>query len=810
MTPRPRTRILRMAFVASALVSVAGVSQGEGVRVATAHTSAGGQAVEQPGASAWAGKWIGRPTASNRPRHGMQEPSPLLRKGFVVPGRVAKAELKIAALGFYEAYINGLRVGEQVLDPAPSQFDRTAYSRTFDVTGLLESGKNAIGVELGRSYFASPEPPAVFDLGDTLFGLSKAKWWQEPRLLAQLEIHMTDGRKVLVTSDGSWTLADGPRRDALYYGEIFDARAVLNGWTLASFDDSAWDKAPEHPAPTARVIPAAMPPVKVQQTLKPVASRQLDAQTTLYDFGRPVGGWARISLTGVAGTTVILRYGEQLDPAGRVVDSILGDHVDVYTLAGGEPEVWEPSFTRHGFQYVQVETPVPVTGLRVEARLAHTALRTRGHFATSNPLLNKIHTNQLNSLRDNLYGIPTDTPFRDRQGWTADAYLFFRGAALNLDVSSLYDRWLVTLRDSQKADGGLPPIAPNSGATLLDGYSSDPSWGGTYLLNVWEHYLQFGKKSILRDNYPAMVKFLQFQEATIKNTGYIFEGTSFGDWASPGAENNLPPGQLNAPEGPMLTATGDLYAEVRAAERVARELGRRADAERYSVLAGRIGSAFNHRFFDLQSNTYSTDEDAGYRQTSNVLPLAYGLVPPGREDEVLANLVADIRQRGTDLNTGSIGTKLLLPTLTRFGQGQLAYELATQTDYPSWGNWVLQGAGTSWETWAVTTPVLSKNHPFLGTAEDWFYNHLAGIQPRSAGYGSVLIEPLFPRGLDQVEAFVNTPHGKVSSSWRRVGKDVVVLRVEVPRGVQAVVRIPKANGKHETHRVVGGVHTFRA
>lgn len=726
-----------------------------------------------------------------------------------MPGKVRKARLKIVGLGFYEAYINGKRVGDQVLDPPPSQYNKTAFSRTFDVTRLVRNGDNAIGVELGRSYFASPAPPAAFDLGDTLFGLSRAQWWHEPRLLAELEVTTQDGDKHLVVSDDSWTMADGPRRDALYYGEIYDARAVVEDWTLPAFDDSNWASAPQQAAPTAKIVAAKMPPVKVIRTIKPVGVTQLDPLSAVYDFGRPMGGWARIALSGVAGTTVTIRYGEQLDPSGRVVDSILGDHVDVYTLSGATRETWEPSFTRHGFRYVQVETPVPVADLTVEARLAHTALRSPGHFETSNTLLNRIHQNQLNTLRDNLYGIPTDTPWRDRQGWTADAYLFLRGAALNFDVDAFYDRWLLTFRDAQKADGALPPIVPNSGATQLDSYNTDPSWGGTFILDVWEHYLHYGRRAVLRNNYRALAKYLALQERTVAATGYIFEGTSFGDWASPGSENNVPPGSLNSPEGPMLTATGDLYQEFRTAATIAHQIGKPADAVRFTKVARRIARAFNQRFFDEATNTYQTGEDAGYRQTSNVLPLAYGLVPGGREKQVLKSLIADIKARGTDLDTGSIGTKLLLPTLTRFGQGELAYKLATQTDYPSWGNWVEQGAGTSWETWAVNSPALSMNHPFLGTVEDWFFNHLAGIQPRRAGYRAVLIQPIFPRGLNRAEATVGTPNGKVSSAWRRRNSEVL-LTVKVPAGIPAVVRVPTANGGHKVHRIRGGVHTFRA
>lgn len=794
-----------IALVTTAGVVLGGANQTSATGAPATHAAQADSPAEPvPG---WAATWIGRPTESVRARHGAQNPAPLLRREFSVSGNIIKARLKIVGLGFYEAHINGQRVGDHFLDPPPSQYNKTAFSRTFDVTSLVKSGDNAIGVELGRSYFASPAPPAGFDLGDVLFGLSEAEWWEEPRLLARLQLTMQDGSKHVVVSDDQWKIADGPRRDSLYYGEIFDAREAIEGWTLPSFDDADWASAPEQPAPTTRIIPAKMPPVKVIRTLKPRSQTRPDPGTTVYDFGRPMGGWARISVSGVAGTTVTLRYGEQLDAAGRVIDTILGDHVDSYTLDGSGTERWEPSFTRHGFRYVQVETPAPLTELAIEARLAHTALESTGHFATDSVLLNRIHRNQLNSLLDNLYGIPTDTPWRDRQGWTADAYLFFRGAAMNFDVDSFYDRWLTSFRDAQMPDGGLPPIVPNSGMTQLDSYSHDPSWGGTFILDVWEHYQQYGRSAVLRDNYDAVRRYLTLQARTVSTTGYIFEGTSFGDWASPGAEQN-PGGNLAAPEGPMLTATGDLYQEFRTAEAIAKRLEKHADAARYGKLALRIAAAFNKRFFDWSTNTYHTDEqDAGYRQTSNVLPLAYGLVPKSRVSAVLDNLVKDIKGRGTDLNTGSIGTKLLLPTLTHLGRGNLAYKLAIQTDYPSWGNWVKQGARTSWETWATDSPILSRNHPFLGTIEDWFYGDLAGIRPATPGYRRILIKPTFPQGLEAASATVGTPRGKVVSSWRRTS-DGVTLQVQVPPFVPAAVHMPATNGGHRVYRFRGGTHTF--
>ncbi|XVQ11559.1 family 78 glycoside hydrolase catalytic domain [Spirillospora sp. CA-255316] len=772
-------------------------------------------------AAGWSAKWIGRDTPREWPELGQQNPAPLLRREFRLGERVANAKLSIVGLGYYEAWINGRRVGDQVLDPPPSAYDQTAYSRTFDVTPALNRGDNAIAVTLGRGYFATPKT------SPDLFGLSKAPWRAEPRLLAQLDIELTDGTTQRVVSDGSWRIADGPTRDALYFGEHYDARRASPGWTSASFDDSAWQHAHEQPAPTKNVVPADMPPVKVTDTLRRVKVTRSAAGSQVYDFGRITAGWARITVSGAPGTKVTLTYGEQLEDDGTVyqpgglISPAEVTHVDSYTLGSGKgAHSWEPSFTRHGFRYVEVSSSAPLSSFGIQARVAHTAVPSTGRFHSASPLLNKIHANQRASLLDNLWGIPTDTPWRDRQGWTADGYLYLDSAALNFDVESLFSRWLRTWRESQKPDGSLPVIAPNPGGLPL---YNDPSWSGTLIPTVWTHYQHYGDAGVLRDNYQAMSRWLELMRTTIAGTDGLYTGFSFGDWSSPGSEAG---GNVNLapPEGSQLTANADLYHEARVLAQIADEIGRTDDAARFDAMADGIAKAFNAKFFDAGANVYRTGVEAGYRQTSNLVALAYGLVPRDRQNAVVANLVKDIVGRGVDLTTGAIGTKLLLPVLTEHGHGDLAYRLATQTDYPSWGNWVKNGATTSWETWSITGKDHSMNHAFLGTVDDWFYMHLAGIRPAAPGYRKVLIAPVFPDGLRDASASVTTPHGKVSSSWRR-GKGRLTLTVQVPKGTPAEIRIPlpdgsstvtanrgatrvKQQGGYAVYQVTPGTHVF--
>lgn len=735
----------------------------------------------------WKARWIGRDTPKQWPQAGEQSTAPLLRRHFALGKRVAKAQFSIVGLGYYEAWINGLRVGDQVLDPPPSAYDKTAYSRTFDVTHSLREGGNAIAVTLGRSYFATPT------MSKDLFGLSNAPWRAEPRLLAQLDIVFSDGTTQRVISDGKWKISDGPTRDSLALGEQYDARQARPGWTGASYDDSRWQHVHEQPAPTQKVVPAGMPPVRVTGMLNPVKVIRSAAGTQVYDFGRDTAGWARITVRGTPGTTVKLTYGEQLKSDGTVYQSGVTTtaaltHVDSYTLGGRSTQTWEPSFTRHGFRYVEVATSAPLTSFRIQGRVVHSDLASTGSFRSASKLLNTIHENQQTSLLSNLWGIPTDTPWRDRQGWTADGYLYLDSASLNFDVQQLYTQWLRSWRDSQQPDGSLPVVAPDAGGLDSLGISNDPSWSGALIPTVWNLYQYYGSPSVLRDNYDAMVRWMDLMRDKIAETGGLYTGFSFGDWATPGSEanNNI---ILAPPEGSELTASADLYHEARLLAKIAKQLGHTADAARFTATATGIETAFNAKFLDADAGVYRTTRDVGYRQTSNLVALAYGLVPKKSQDAVFANLVKDIINRGTRLNTGGIGTKLLLPVLSDHGRGDLAYALATQTEYPSWGNWVKSGASTSWETWSIGGPDQSMNHPFLGTIDDWFYGYLAGIRPAAPGYSKVLISPLFPAGLDSASATVTTAYGKVTSSWKRHhGK--VTLTVQLPKGSQAEFRIP--------------------
>lgn len=764
--------------------------------------------------------WIGRDTPDQAPLEGQQAPAPMLRREFTLTKPVSAARLEIVGLGLYRAWINGQRVGDAALDTGPSQYDQVAWSRSYDVTRLLRQRSNAIGVLLGRGYFSPPTIPV------DPFTQSMAPWREEPRLRASLVIRFADGSEKRVVTDASWKIADSPTRDSFYTGEYYDARNETPGWTKPSFDDSSWEGAKAQPSPTEQVLPAKFPPVRVARTLAPAEVETSTDGNRVFDFGRITAGWARLTVTGERGTVVTMTYGEQVDPDGgvAVLPSNVARHQDTYVVKGSpQGEQWEPSFTRHGFQYVEVAVSGgKVEDIALEARENYTDLRRTGTFTTSNPLLQTIHRNEVASISYNFAGFPTDTPWRDRQGWTADVWAFFDSAAMNFDTKAIIDRWLLSYKAAQHADGTMPEIVPDP-SPGPGPFDNDPSWGGSYIFDVWRHYQLFGDSRILETHYESMARWVDLMNTKIQPTGDLYLGYSFGDWASPGSE--IGGGVLLVPKtGSQLTANADLYQEVRTLAGVARLLNEDEDAERFEAMAQRIRTAFNTLFFDPLTQTYRTPVVAatGYQQTSNVVALAYDMVPKGSRAAIVANLVKAIKANGNNLDTGAIGTRLLLPALTESGHGQLAYEIATQRDYPSWGYWVEQGATSSWETWDIEGQLQSKNHAFLGTIEEWFYQYLAGIRPTAPGYSKISVAPIFPTGLQHAGARQRTAAGTITSTWKR-GDGSVTLVVRAPSDATTTVTLPvesrqvlTASGREmasdahsTTYSVEPGRHVFR-
>ncbi|MGI5227562.1 family 78 glycoside hydrolase catalytic domain [Actinoallomurus sp. CA-142502] len=701
-------------------------------------------------------------------------PEPLLRKDFTAgPKKIARARLYAAAGGYEELSLNGRKVGDEVLEPGFTRYDKRVEFVTHDVTAMLRSGANTIGARLGRGFYGMTQ--------QNTWNWHQAPWHGEPRLLAQLVLTYTDGSTQTVASDGTWQYAEGPVRfDSLYGGENYDARADRPGWNTPGYDATTWRPAATLPAPAGAVVPEEHEPIRVTDTIRPVSVTSPKQGTYVVKLPANIAGWARIRVHGPAGTTVSMKYGEKLNADGTV-NSVNGFvtgqfQTDQYTLSGRGTETWEPRYSYQGFQYIEVTGwPGTLTADDIDGREVHSDVRSVGSFDSSNALFDRLHQMTRQTVLNNWYGIPTDTPMYEKNGWTGDAQLMAATDTDEFDLRRLYEKWLTDIRDSQGSNGIVPGIAPDNGWGL-GYYGQAPPWHAAFTMIPWLMYERYGDRDTLSANYPAMRRYLDGWLATSTSGVY---GSSLNDYLAPGYGGN-------SPEDPKLAGTAYTYANTLAVANAAEALGHPDDAARYRAAAAKIQTAFNDTF--LRGDAYVTGSDPDYRQTNALLPLAFGMVPTASVKAVTDRLVKDITDRGDHLNTGALGTRFILDELTKRGQGELAYQVANQQTYPGWGYWVNNGATTLWERWDLDAR--SHDHVFLGGAvDDWFFTSLAGISPAAPGYDRIAIAPQPLGDLTYVDAATRTPHGRVAVHWKRAG-GVLTLSVEVPVGATAEVTVP--------------------
>lgn len=732
-----------------------------------------------PGADEhWGGDWIG---AGRELTH-----NPLLRRVVDIEKDVESARLHLSGLGFYELYVNEERVGDRVLDPGRTHYLEHVFYSTYDVTDLLATGKNAIGVALGRG--RTGENHARVDLS----------WYSDPELLFQLNITYTDGSSTMVVSDEDWLVAEGATNDiSLLEGKEFhDARREKPGWAAAEYDDSDWDSVSLVDGPRGEPVPQRVQPMKITDTVEPVEMWEPEDGVFVYDLGQMIAGWPELTVDGPSGATVDLTLAEQLEDDNTVEEISWSDLEHgryKYTLDGDGGETWTPRFTYTGFRYVQVEgypgEPDPDS---VAGKVLHTVIDegVESDFTSSNQLFNQIHENTRWAYLNNMHSIPTDTPVWEKLGWTADALTTAETGMYNFDMPRFWRKWLRDIRDSQLDNGDVPHVAPNEGLVFGGwGGKNDPGWDAAYPMVAWWAYQYYGDERFLEEHYDGLKEYVRFVRDNSED-GRIVR-TGLGDWMTPNGDNLVP-----------IVNTAYYHRSAAIVAEAAETLGHDADKDAFSQLRDEIRTAFNDAFFDASRSTYQLESDRPYRQTANVLPLAFGLVPDGHEQAVADNLATNVvEEHDGHLDTGLHGVTYLLDVLSEYGHHDVAYTVANQTTHPSWGYWIKQGMTSLLEEWNLEAR--SRNHHFLGAIDEWFYQYLAGIrEPAEPGFEHVEIAPLPVGDLDQAEATTETVRGSITASWRRVEtpgtsrtRDGLVLEAVVPGNTTATVRIPTLDGE---------------
>ena len=732
--------------------------------------------------SDWQAKWIGWDETSTDTNETRRLPSRMLRKEFSLTKTITSATVYYSGLGLSELYLNGEKVGNQVLSPGLTDYTKRVEYMTADVTTQVRRGNNALGVWLGNGRFYAPRLKVPAETAS----------YGYPKLLLHLEVNYTDGSREIIVTDESWRLTtDGPiQANNEYDGEEYDARREMADWNRAGFDDSHWQPAELVVTPGGKLVAPMINPIRVMQTLKPVKMTEPKPGVFTFDLGQNMVGWCRLKVRGTAGTTVQLRHAEILKADGTLyLENLRSAQVtDRYTLKGGGTEIYEPRFTYHGFRFVEVTGYPGRPSLEaIEGRVVHDDIASAGDWASSNDLLNRILNNVRWGVRGNYRSITTDCPQRDeRQGWLGDRSAECRGESYLFDISALYSKWVQDMADAQKASGSVSDVCP----AYWPIYSDNVTWPSSTVLIPGMLLDQYGDMHTVARHYDSMVQWVNYMSGFITNG--LIGRDSYGDWCVPPEDPKLihskDPLRQTHPE---ILATSYFIHDLEQLTRYGKLLGKPGDAERFTTLAAQLKTAFNQKWFNPDLGYYDNGS-----QTACVLPLAFGIVPTDECARLTQRLLDKItNETKNHTGTGLIGGQWLMRTLSTTGNGGLAYTIATNTTYPSWGYMVQNNATTIWELWNGDTadPAMnSGNHVMLvGDLVIWLYEYLAGIQsdPAQPGFKHIVMHPHAVGDLQWVNAKHQSPYGEIISHWQMRGT-VFDWQITVPPNSTATVFMP--------------------
>lgn len=742
-------------------------------------------------------------------------PARYYRKSFSPARKLRRATVYATALGIYELHVNGQRVSEQMFTPGWSDYAKRVYYNTLDVTNLLDAGENTVGAIVADGWNSGYVGYGLL-VGYGPNRCGRYIYGKTPALRIQLHLEYTDGSTETVITDPSWKVTTGPFLEAdIIMGETYDARMEIPGWNTPSFDDGNWDQAilakrnPRVPATfydkageknvdlgfTAPPVLQAYcsVPILPTQTLKPIEVTEPEAGTYIFNLGQNFSGVVRLRTRGTRGQKIQLRYGEMLHPDGRLMTENLrkARATDTYILKGdAQGETYEPRFTYHGFQYVEVtgltETPTldTITGIVI-----HSDTPLVSSFECSDPMVNQLFANVTWTQRANFLELPTDCPQRDeRLGWTGDAQIYCRTATYNADVSAFFTKWLDDLAEAQLPTGAFPDYAPYPMMHGKPKRGFATAWADAGIICPYTIYRVYGDKRVIERHYDAMQRFLAFRQQQSPDYLGVNTGNGWGDWLSLGAET-----PIEYIDTVYFAYSTQLMQEMAAA------IGRDADARAYQDLLTKIKRAFVQKYIQ-PSGLLAVDN-----QTAYALALSVNLIPDDHLSQARARLVALLEQNQGRMSTGFLGTKPLLPVLSQSGHHDLAVRLLQSREFPSWGYEIENGATTIWERWNSYTKedgfgnaaMNSFSHYAFGAVCQWMFQTLAGIDTLEPGYQNILIDPHVPRPgsnpehtpIHWVKASYDSIRGPIRLHWKRT-KESFKLDLTIPANTQATVVLP--------------------
>lgn len=729
----------------------------------------------------WQAQWI---TTNWEEDDKSSPPAPFFRKPFTLKKNIASARLYITALGLYEAKINGQKVGNQLFTPGWTSYNHRLQYQVYDVTTMVQKGKNAIGVCLGdgwyRGYFG--------------FRNRRNNYGKQLATLVQLEITYTSGKKKIITSDDTWHARKGPILSSdIYHGETYDARKELGEWSTAAYEMEDWEKVSLFAYPKSTLIASHGTPIRQTDVIQPIEELTTPNGEKVYDLGQNMVGRVRLAVEGNAGDTISLYHAEVLDKEGNFYTHNLRSARQkvTYILKGDGGEHYEPHFTFQGFRYVKVVASQTTKIISLSGIVIHSDMPATGTFSCSDTLVNQLQHNIVWGLKGNFLDVPTDCPQRDeRLGWTGDAQVFSRTAAFNRQVAPFFAKWLQDLAADQQPNGRVPHVIPQ---VLAKRHAAAAGWADAAVIIPWNLYQTSGDKRLLERQYPSMKKWVDYVTAEAGEDYLWNTGTHFGDWLFYSVNDDRD--GKSAITDKHLIAQAFFVHSADLLQKIASVLGKKAEATQYASLSTHAKAAFQKEYITGSGRLVSST------QTAYVLALAFGLFPDSLQSQAVNRLVENIKTYG-HLTTGFLGTPHLCRVLSENGHVDLAYQLFFRKKYPSWLYPVTQGATTIWERWDGIRPdgtfqaasMNSFNHYAYGAIGDWMYQTIGGIRLDEAkpGYKHVVIAPQLTDSLEWASCAHQSMYGMIKADWAKQ-TGIFELEVTIPPNTTAEIRLPNAN-----------------
>jgi alpha-L-rhamnosidase len=714
-----------------------------------------------------------------------------LRKEFNVENKVKKATLYISGLGMYECYINGTKISNDIFAPTATDYTKRVNYNVYDVKNLIASDINSIGVILGNGRFFSMRRENVPG-GDALDSPAQVHYGF-PKLLLQLEIEFVNGEKKTIVSDTSWKInTNGPIiANNEFDGEEYDANLEFEGWNKNNFNDKKWKLAQKVNAPAGKLVAQLNTNIQTMRVLKPTTITEISKGKYVIDMGQNMVGWLSVKLKGIKNKPVTLRYAETIQKDGNIyMANLRGSRTtDIYTPVKDGNFTYEPRFAYHGFRYVEITGIDYLQSVQdFEGKVNYDFMTESGTFETSDTTLNQIYRNAQWGIMGNYRSFPTDCPQRDeRMGWLGDRATGCFGESFMFNNQLLYRKWAQDIEDAQLETGSLPDVAP----AYWQFYSDNITWPAAYISIADMLYEQFGDKKAIELHYPSMKKWLEYMQAKYMKD-YIMTKDQYGDWCMPPENLNIiwSKDPLRITDGEILS-TSFFYRLLHTMSKFAEISQNNADKKAFLDLAEKVKTAYNAKFFDKSKAQYGNNT-----VTANIISLMQGLVPEGYEQKVFENLSSRIEgEFNSHVSVGLIGIQFLMRGLTAYNRPDLAYKIATNRTYPSWGYMIDNGATTIWELWNGNTadPAMnSGNHVMLlGDLISWYYENLAGIKSdkKEVGFKKIIMKPVFPIGLNYAKASHLSPYGLIKSEWKKTDNKLE-WNVTIPTNTTAEITLP--------------------